>query len=160
MAQVVLDVEVGVVGPDRPAQIEGHAAHHLAVARDQRQLGVDHGQHVGEQGRGTFEDGHRGNVHVADVVLEVEERRIQRTQPVIAHSVLPSEGQRNLPDANAPERDCRLPPALQFALEVMRVRAPRWPGLFPHRPPVWPAHSSSASGVPGQHRKRTRDTTP
>ncbi len=85
VAHVVLDVEVRVVHPDRAAQLEGDELHHLAVARHQGELGVDHGDDVGEGRRRALEDGDRGDVHVADVVLDVEERRVQRAQPVSAH---------------------------------------------------------------------------
>ena len=43
-------------------------------------------------GCGSLEDGHRADVHVADVVLDVEERGVQRAQPVSAHGPLPSPG--------------------------------------------------------------------
>ena len=66
---------------------KGTSAHDLAVAGHQGQLGVDHGHHVGEGRRRPLEDRHRGDVHVADVVLEVEERGILRAQPVGAHRI-------------------------------------------------------------------------
>ena len=86
VAQVVLDVEVRVVDPDGPAELEGHESHLLAVARHEVELGVDHLDHVGEGRRRSFEDRHRGDVHVRDVVLDVEERGVQGAQPVRAHT--------------------------------------------------------------------------
>ena len=68
VAQVVLDVEVRVVHPDRPPQLEGDEPDLLAVARDEVELGVDHGHDVGERRRGPLEDGDRGDVHVGHVV--------------------------------------------------------------------------------------------
>ena len=86
VAQVVLDVEVGIVHPDRPAELEGDEAHLLAVARHQVELGLDHVDHVGERRLGPLEDRHRGDVHVGDVVLDVQERGVQGAQPVRAHA--------------------------------------------------------------------------
>ena len=85
VAQVVLDVEVRVVDPDRTPQLEGDEADLLAVARDQVELGVHHGDDVAEGRRRTLEDGHRGDVHVGHVVLDVEERRVQRAQAIRTH---------------------------------------------------------------------------
>ena len=90
VAQVVLDVEVRVVHPDRPPELEGDDADLLAVARDEVELGVDHGHDVGVRRRRALEDGHRGDVHVGHVVLDVEERRVQGAQAVRAHPTLPS----------------------------------------------------------------------
>ena len=55
-AQVVVEVEVGVVDPDRPAERERHEAHDLAVARDQRELARDHRRARPARRRGTLED--------------------------------------------------------------------------------------------------------
>ena len=85
VAQVVLDVEVRVVDPDRTAQLEGDEADLLAVPRHQVELGVHHGDDVAERRRRTLEDRHRGDVHVGHVVLNVEERRIQRAQAISTH---------------------------------------------------------------------------
>ena len=85
VAQVVLDVEVGVVHPDRPPQLEGDEADLLAVAGDEVELGLDHGHDVGVRRRRALEDRHRGDVHVGHVVLDVEERRVQGAQAVRTH---------------------------------------------------------------------------
>ena len=85
VAQVVLDVEVRVVDPDRASQLEGDEADLLAVPRDEVELGVHHGDDVAEGRRRALEDGDRGNVHVGHVVLDVEERGVQRAQAIRTH---------------------------------------------------------------------------
>ena len=92
VAEVVLNVEVRVVHPHRAPQFEGDELHHLAVARDEGELGLDHGHDVIERRLRALEDGHRADVHMADAVLEVQERCVQRAQPVSAHGPLPSPG--------------------------------------------------------------------
>jgi hypothetical protein len=52
VADVVLDVEVGVVGPHGPAEVERHGADDLAVARDERQLALHHRDHAIVAGAG------------------------------------------------------------------------------------------------------------
>ena len=103
VAQVVLNVEMRVVDPDRAPQLERDEADLLAVARDQVQLGVHHGDDVAEGRRGTLEDGHRGDVHVGHVVLNVEERRVQRAQAIRTHrpSLRGHPLRRSLPPAGA-----------------------------------------------------------
>ena len=86
VAEVVLDVEVGIVHPDRPPELQGDEADLLAVARDEVELALHHRDDVlGKGRRGALEDGDRGDVHVGHVVLDVEERRIEGAQPVRAH---------------------------------------------------------------------------
>ena len=85
VAEVVLDVEVRVVHPHRAPELERDEPHSLAVARHEVELGVDHVDDVGERWRRAFEDGDRCDVHVGHVVLDVEERRIQRAQSVGTH---------------------------------------------------------------------------
>lgn len=80
VADVVPEVEVDIVDPHWPVVLERNEPHLLAVARHLRQLGRNHGQNVGELRRRSLEDGDRGNVHRTRGVLDVEERRIQRTQ--------------------------------------------------------------------------------
>ena len=85
VAQVVLDVEVRVVDPDRTPQLEGNEADLLAITRHEVQLGVHHGDDVAEGRRGPLEDGDRGDVHVGHVVLEMEERGVLRAQAIRTH---------------------------------------------------------------------------
>ena len=85
VAQVVLDVEVRVVHPDRPPELQRDELDLLAVARDQVQLGVHHRHDVPEGRRRALEDGDGRDVHVGHVVLDVEERRVQGAQTVRAH---------------------------------------------------------------------------
>ena len=82
---VVLDVEVRVVDPDRPAEVEGNEPHNLAVPGHQGQLAGDRAVHVAVARRRALEDGHRRDVHVADAVLHVQERGIHRAQSVHSH---------------------------------------------------------------------------
>ena len=91
MAQVVLDVEVRVVHPHRPPELEGDEPHLLAVPRHEVELGVHHVDDVGERRRRALEDGDGGDVHVRHVVLDVEERGVQGAQAVRTHAALPSE---------------------------------------------------------------------
>jgi len=86
MAEVVLEVEVLVVDPDRPSQLERHEADALAITRDEVELRLDHVDEVSEGWLRPFEDGDRPDVHMGDVVLHMQERRVQRTQAVRAHS--------------------------------------------------------------------------
>ena len=85
VTEVVLNVEVRVVHPDRAPQLERDEAHLLAEARDEVESGVDHRHNVAVGRRRPFEDRHRGDVHVGHVVLNVEERRVQRAQSIRAH---------------------------------------------------------------------------
>ena len=85
MAHVVVDVEMGVVDPHRTAQLEGHVADHAAVTGYQRQFALDHRLELHEGGLRALEDAHRGDVHVADAVLDVEEGRVQWAHPVDPH---------------------------------------------------------------------------
>ena len=80
--QVVVEVEVGIVDPDRSAQLEGNRPHPLAVAGDEVQLGGDHRcDFVERRGRvGKHADG--PDVHMGDPVLQVEELGVER-----AHSL-------------------------------------------------------------------------
>ena len=83
VADVVARVEVRVVGPHRPALAERDVGQPLAVARHQ----VQPAEHVIDQllrrRRLALEDHHRRDVHVRGrVVLEMQERRVQRGQAV------------------------------------------------------------------------------
>ena len=71
--QVVAEVEVGVVDPDRRAERERQEADRLPVARDARQVRPHHPHHRVVGRRRPFQDGHRTDVHMADRVLEVQE---------------------------------------------------------------------------------------
>ncbi len=85
------------------SQLEGYEADLLAVARDQVELGVHHGDDVAEGRRGALEDGDRGDVHVGHVVLNVEERCVQRAQAIRTHgpSLRASPGPQRYPRARS-----------------------------------------------------------
>ena len=83
VADVVVGIEVRVIGPHRPALAERHVGQALAVARHQ----VQPAEHVVDEflvrGRLAVEDHHRGDVHVrVGVILEMQERRVQCCQAV------------------------------------------------------------------------------
>jgi hypothetical protein len=82
VADVVLEVEVGIVDPHRPPQRQRHGGDLLPVAGHQRQPPADRSAEVVVGRWRPLEDPHRPDVHVVDVVLDVEERRIQRAQPI------------------------------------------------------------------------------
>ena len=81
---VVPDVEVGIVDPHRPAEIERHGAQLLPVPRHQRQLAVDRPDHLVLRRHRALEHGHRRDGHggMSIFVLGVQERRVQWRQPV------------------------------------------------------------------------------
>ena len=87
MADVVLEVEMRVVDPHRPAQPARHETHLLPVAGDHRQLARDQRDDLVVTGRRTFEDRARPDVHVGDPVLHVEEHAVERAHVVHRCSV-------------------------------------------------------------------------
>ncbi len=88
VADVVVGVEVGVIGPHRPPLAVGDVGQTLAVARDEVQAVVDVVDEFPQRWSLAFEDHHRRDMHVRRrVVLEVQERRVQGGQPVgIGHA--------------------------------------------------------------------------
>ena len=85
LPHVVLEVEVGVVDPDRPALAEGDEAQLLAEAGDQVQPRGDVVAELGVTRRRPLEDAGRGDVHVRAGTLHVEEGGVESSQPVSAH---------------------------------------------------------------------------
>ena len=80
MAHVVLEIELRLVDPDRPALLERHELHALPVARYARQARFDQVQEVAIRRRLAFEDGHGADVHVGRAVLQLQEQCVQRTE--------------------------------------------------------------------------------
>ena len=80
-----------VVDPDRPAQGQWHEAHLLPVAGQRRQMRGDGVEDRVLLGRRPLEDAHRTDVHVGDVVLDVQERRIERAHRLhrVGHALAP-----------------------------------------------------------------------
>ena len=120
VAQVVVDVEVGVVDPDRLAHAQGHEAHLLAVARGQVQLALDHRPQLLERRRRSLEDADAADVHRGHVVLDVEEHRVlrrsspaMRSPPSRSSSVLELAGRRRVD---------RHPAVAPVDLDASRVR--------------------------------------
>jgi hypothetical protein len=79
---VVADVEVRIIHPERATQLERHETHALPVARHAVQLRRDHLDDLVVAGRRTLEDPHRRDVHVADFVLDVQEHGVLRTHAI------------------------------------------------------------------------------
>ena len=79
---MVVEVQVGVVDPDGPAEVSGHEPDLLAEARNQVQARADVLAELDVGGSGAVEQGRRGDVHVRPVVLEVQERGIEACQAV------------------------------------------------------------------------------
>ena len=76
VAQVVAQVEVGIVDPARAALTEWDEAEPLAVARHEVQPPLEVAEQVVVLRRLALEDDHRCDVHVGRAVLQVEEGRI------------------------------------------------------------------------------------
>ncbi len=72
VAEVVVDVEMLVVDPHGPAHVEGHEPDHLPVTGNERELAPDHVDDVAVARCRPLEDPDGGDVHVADVVLNVQ----------------------------------------------------------------------------------------
>ena len=85
MADVVVEVEVGVVDPHRAALSERHEAQLLAESRHQVEPRGDVVAKVRVLGSRALEEGGRGDVHVRGAVLEVEERAVEAAEPVAMH---------------------------------------------------------------------------
>ena len=91
--QVVAEVEVRVVCPHRPPELERHRADALAVARDLPHLRSDERFEIVHSGRRVVEDAHTGDVHVDDPIFQVKKLSIERVQPL--HRGPPSRGRTN-----------------------------------------------------------------
>ena len=82
VAHVVLEVEVGVVGPQRAARVGGREHEPLAVARHHVQAAADRVEEVVVARDRPLGDDERADVHVRHGSLLVQERRVDRGQPV------------------------------------------------------------------------------
>ena len=78
VAQVVAQVEVRVVDPDRPALVQRDLGEPLAEARDEVQARLDMGEQLVVGRRRAVEDRHRGDVQPRARLLEMQERRVER----------------------------------------------------------------------------------
>jgi hypothetical protein len=88
---VVTDVELLVVDPHRVGDASRDLAHLLAVARDEGDALLDEGHEAFEveAALGCLEDGDPAYVHGRGRLLEVEERDVERAQP-IGHRTSPA----------------------------------------------------------------------
>lgn len=84
VADVVVEVEVGVIDPDRAALVERHEPQLLAESGHEVQAPLEVLLELLEVGGGTIEDHRRGDVHVGAVALEMKKRRVEAGQPVAA----------------------------------------------------------------------------
>ena len=134
LAHVVAQVQVRVVDPARPALAERHEGELLAVARDEVEPALDPRDELVVGGRVAVEEHHRGDVHVGGVVLEVQERRVERGQPVRHQAPTISASRWRV----ARDRGYGCAVAL-----VSRVGRPLRPGLL--------ALASPAAGGPARH---------
>src|SRR3954454_6651720 len=82
--QVIGEVEVRVVDPDRTTKAERDEADFLAVTRHERELRGDHSLEVLEPRRRSFEDADTADVHRVHRPLDVQERCVHRAHPVHA----------------------------------------------------------------------------
>ena len=95
-SNVVRDVEVIVVDPDRTALAERHVHQPAAEPRDVMESGIDEGAGVCEaepagfvEERRPFEHTHRADVHGRLESFEVEEARVECTESVVVpHAVI------------------------------------------------------------------------
>ncbi len=87
VTQVVIEVEVRVVAPDRAPQLQRNGPDALAVARDQVELGREESVEVGERRCRIREHACSRDVHVGDVILHVQELGVECAQAF--HHVAP-----------------------------------------------------------------------
>ena len=88
VAEVVLDVELRVVDPLRPALAVGDEAQLLAEPGDEVQPRGDVVAELVVFGRRALEQGGRGDVHVGRALLEVQERGIEAREAVVGHALM------------------------------------------------------------------------
>jgi len=82
LPDVVEDVEIGVIDPDRPGGVHRGKRQPLAVTGDEMQATANQVEDVLEGWRRAFEHGHAAHVHVGALVLLGEERRVDGGKPV------------------------------------------------------------------------------
>ena len=82
VADVVLEVEAGVIDPHRASAVDRCVGELVAVARDQVQSPADLLEELVHARRRAFDDRQAADVHVRDGALLVQERGVYRRQPV------------------------------------------------------------------------------
>ena len=88
VADVVVEVEVRVVDPDRAALVERDEPQLLAEAGDEVQPRFEVVAELVEVRRRAVEDHRRGDVHVGSVALQVEEGRVEAGQAIETHAYI------------------------------------------------------------------------
>ncbi len=83
VAHVVVDVEAGVVHPERPAHLQWREGEPLAIPGDELQAGLELIHEVHARGRRPLEDHERAHVHVGRLLLLVQERCVDGGQPIL-----------------------------------------------------------------------------
>ena len=171
VAQVVVDVEVRVVDPDRLAHAEGHEADLLAIARGQIQLALHHRSELLERRRRSLEDADAADVHRGHVVLDVEEHRVLRAHRLDAATSVSVEEAFQLPVDVHVHRHAAVAPLHLDAFGVgIQARPPvhdpvaagvdrerghlRVEGLFEEGPELGAAGPVAAAGR--EHARRTQ----
>jgi len=89
VADVVEDLEVGVVDPHRPPELERYEADPLPVARHQREVGGDGADQVTVGGRRALEHRDVPDMHRVVGVLDVQEHRVLRAHSVQISTSIP-----------------------------------------------------------------------
>ena len=82
VADVVLEVEVGVVDPHRAAAVDGRVGELVAVAGNQVQAPADLLEELVHRRRGPLDDREAADVHVRDGALLVQEGGVDWGQPI------------------------------------------------------------------------------
>ncbi len=82
MPQVVVEVEPWIVDPQWAAELEEHAAHTLAVPRDQVQLRGHEGPHIPKAWWRVIENAGSSNVHVDLLILKIKKLGIECAEPL------------------------------------------------------------------------------
>jgi len=79
---VIEDLEMRIVNPHRPGEVQRDGARALPVSRHLRQLGQDQPDEVSVGGWIALEHGYRGDLQRCVLVLGEEESRIQPAHPL------------------------------------------------------------------------------
>jgi hypothetical protein len=79
---VVVEVELGIIDPNRTTQLEGHRTDPLPVAGEEGQLRADQRFELAVVGGRVGEDAGHSDVHVDGPVLQMEEFGIESAESV------------------------------------------------------------------------------
>ena len=82
---MIIEIEVGVINPERSALAEGNESQLLAKAGHEVKARSDVVAKLLMRGRGTLEDDRGGDVHVSTCPLHMQEGGIQPTESILTH---------------------------------------------------------------------------